>query len=225
MPIPVSRVRRRDTHRFIQSKYSPKEESVLARIADDPEHLAQIFDFDNATNDRLLAEHQLLPGIGAEELVAGIPYASVVNASFTHAHPQGSRFAGPDRGAWYAAFEVRTSQAEVGFHKAVQLAEINRFFDDVTYDDYLADFNCDLHDLRDAPDQAVCLDPDSYVASQALAQELLESGSHGVVFPSVRRPKGTCVCCFRPALVTNVRKGPTYRFVWDGTPDPLITKL
>jgi len=113
----------------------------------------------------------------------------------------------------------------VGFYKAVQLAEINRFFDDVTYDDYFADFNCDLHDLRDAPDQAVCLDPDSYVASQALAQGLLESGSHGVVYPSVRRPQGTCVCCFRPALVTNVRKGPTYRFVWDGTPDPIITKL
>jgi hypothetical protein len=218
-------VRRRDTHRFIQSKYSPKEDSVLTRIADDAEHLAHIFDFDNATNDRLLAEHQLLPGISAQELVAGIPYASVVNASFTHAHPQGSRFAGPDRGAWYAAFEVRSSQAEVGFHKTVQLAEINRFFDDVTYDDYLADFNCELHDLRDAPGQTACLDPNSYVTSQALAQQLLESGSHGVVYPSVRRRKGTCICCFRPALVTNVRKGPTYRFVWDGQPDPTITKL
>lgn len=225
MPIPVSRVRRRDTHRFIQSKYSPKEDSVLTRIADDAEHLAHLFDLDNATNDRLLAEQQLLPGISAQELVTGIPYASVVNASFTHAHPQGSRFAGPDRGAWYAAFEVRTSQAEVGFHKTVQLAEINRFFDDVTYDDYLADFNCELHDLRDAPERVNCLDPDSYVASQTLAQELLESGSHGVIYPSVRRPKGTCLCCFRPALVTNVRKGPTYRFVWDGAPDPTITKL
>jgi hypothetical protein len=225
MPIPVSRVRRRDTHRFIQSKYSPKEDSVLTRIADDAEHLAHIFELDNATNDRLRAEHQLLPGISAQELVTGIPYASVVNASFTHAHPQGSRFAGPDRGAWYAAFEVRTSQAEVGFHKTVQLAEINRFFDDVTYDDYLADFNCDLHDLREATDHAACLDPNSYVASQTLAQELLASGSHGIVYPSVRRPKGMCICCFRPALVTNVRKGPTYRFVWDGNPAPTITKL
>jgi hypothetical protein len=225
MPIPSSRVRRRDTHRFIQSKHSPKEDSVLTRIANDAKHLADIFDFDNATNDRLLAEYQQLPGISAQELVTGIPYASVVNASFTHAHPQGSRFAGPDRGAWYASFEVRTSQAEVGFHKAVQLAEINRFFDDVTYDDYLADFDCDFHDLRDAQGRAASLDPNSYVASQTVAQELLESGSHGVVYPSVRRPKGTCVCCFRPALVTNVRKGPTYRFVWDGTPAATITKL
>lgn len=225
MPIPVSRVRRRDTHRFIQSKYSPREDRVLTRIANDAGHLAHIFDFDNATNDRLLAEHDLLPGISAHELVTGIPYASVINASFTHAHPQGSRFAGPDRGAWYAAFETRTSQAEVAFHKTVQLAEINRFHDDVTYDDYVADFDCDLHDLRNAPGHAACLDPNSYVASETLAQALLQSGSHGIVYPSVRRPRGTCIACFRPALVTNVRKGPTYRFVWDGTPTPVITKL
>ena len=225
MPIATSRVRRRDTHRFIQSKYSPKEDSVLTRIADDADHLAHIFDFDNATNDRLLAERDLLPGIGAQELVAGIPYASVVNASFAHAHPQGSRFAGPDRGAWYAAFEVRTSQAEVAFHKAVQLAEIDCFVDDITYDDYLADFDCDFHDLRNAPDQAACLDPDSYVTSQTLAADLLQSGSHGIVYPSVPRPKGTCLACFRPALVANVRKGPTYRFIWDGAPAPTITKL
>jgi hypothetical protein len=89
----------------------------------------------------------------------------------------------------------------------------------------LADFNCDFHDVRSASENEDCLDPNSYVASQTLALELLESGSHGIVYPSVRRPKGTCVCCFRPALVTNVRKGPTYRFIWDGTPTPAVTKL
>src|SRR6516162_4585709 len=67
MTIPTSRVRRRDTHRFIQSKYSPKEDSVLTRIADDASHLAHLFELDNATNDRLRAEHQLLPGISAQE--------------------------------------------------------------------------------------------------------------------------------------------------------------
>ncbi|HEY1984265.1 MAG TPA: RES family NAD+ phosphorylase [Terracidiphilus sp.] len=225
MPLHLARIRRHNTHRLIQSKYSPKENSVLVLIANDGDHLAQIFDFDNATNDRLLAEHQLLPGISAQELVAGVPYASVVNAAYTHAQPEGSRFNGPDRGAWYASFDVRTSQAEVAFHKAVALAEINRFVDDVTYDDYLADFNCDFHDVRSGSGHSACLDPNSYIASQTLAQRLLESGSQGIVYPSVRRAKGTCVCCFRPALVTNVRKGPTYRFTWDGKPTPAITKL
>ncbi len=218
----TSLVRRNDTHRLIPSKYRDDGSSVLARIADDDRHLADIFDLDNATNDRLLAENELLPGIGVHELLFGVPYYRIVNAGFTHAHPLGSRFNGPDRGAWYAAFEVRTAQAEVAFHKTVQLAEVGRFEDDVTLDDYLADFSGEFHDLRDASAFTECLDPDSYVPSQALAERLLEAGSLGIVYPSVRRAGGTCLACFRPALVMNVRKATTYRFRWSGNPTPTI---
>lgn len=218
-------IRRSDTHRLIPSQYSDSGDSVLARIARDSEHLADIFDMDNATNDRLLAENELLPGIGIGELVFLIPYASIINAAFTHSHPLGSRFNAPDRGAWYAAFEVETAQAEVGFHKTVDLAEIDRFEDDVTYDDYLADFKAEFHDLRDVSAFAEYLNPDSYVASQALAERLLASGSLGIVYPSVRRPPKTCIACFRPALVTNVRKGRAYRFAWEGKPTPTISLI
>ena len=123
---------------------------MLAAIADDDAHLQAIFELDAATNDRLLAGQSRLPGIGPEELVFGVPNAAVVNASFCHAHPLGARFSGPDRGAWYAGFDLATSQAEVAFHKTVQLAEIDRFDDSVTYDDYLADFSASFHDLRRA---------------------------------------------------------------------------
>lgn len=224
LPLPAtSLVRRNDTHRLIPSQYRDGGRSVLASIAGDESELADLFDLDNATNDRLLAENDLLPGIGVHELLFGVPYYRIVNASFTHAHPLGSRFNAPDRGAWYAAFEVRTAQAEVAFHKTVHLAEIGRFEDDVTFDDYRADFSCELHDLRRAPAFAASLDPDSYVASQTLAVRLLEAGSLGVVYPSVRRTGGTCLACFRPALVMNVRKGTTYRFRWSGRPAPVVT--
>lgn len=216
-------VRRNDTHRLVPSQYRDGGRSVLASIAANDAELADLFDLDNATNDRLLAENDLLPGIGVHELLFGVPYYRIVNASFTHAHPLGSRFNSPDRGAWYAAFEVRTAQAEVAFHKSVQLAEIGRFDDDVTFDDYHADFSCELHDLRSSPVFAACLDPDSYVSSQALAERLLDSGSLGVVYPSVRREGGTCIACFRPALVMNVRKGRTYRFRWSGRVTPTVT--
>jgi RES domain-containing protein len=224
-PPVTSRVRRNDTHRLIHSKYSADGSSVLAGIADSDAHLADIFDLDNATNDRLRAENELLPGIGVRELLFGVPYYRVVNAAFTHAHPLGSRFNGPDRGAWYAAFETRTAQAEVAFHKTVQLAEIGRFDDDVTFDDYLADFSGEFHDLRGPDDWADCLDPDTYVQSQALAERLLDGGSLGIVYPSVRRAGGTCLACFRPALVMNVRKGTTYRFRWGGQPTPTIATV
>ena len=221
----TSLVRRNDTHRLIHSKYSDDGSSVLARIADSDGHLADIFDLNNATNDRLRAENDLLPGVVVRELVFGVPYYSVVNAAFTHAHPLGSRFNGPDRGAWYATFETRTAQAEVAFHKAVQLAEVGRFEDDVTFDDYLADFSGEFHDLRGSKDWTDCLDPNTYVQSQALADRLLDSGSLGIVYPSVRRAGGTCLVCFRPALVMNVRKGTTYRFRWSGHPTPTIATV
>ena len=225
MNIPTSRLRRNNTHRLIPSKYSAGDESVLTRIADHAAHLADIFAFDDATNDRLLAENRQHEGIGVRELAFGFRYASIVNASFVHAHPLGGRFNGPHRGAWYAGFELSTSQAEVTFHKTLQLAEIRRFVDVVTYDDYQADFNAEFHDLRNLRGSKAYLDPNSYMESQLLAENLLASGSSGVVYPSVRKLDGTCICCFRPALVTNVRKGATYEFRWDGQPAPKIRKL
>ncbi len=198
-------------------------DSVLAALAEDDEQLRAIFELDAATNDRVLAEQQLLPAIGVEELVFGVPNASVINASFCHAHPLGSRFNGPDRGAWYAGFALETAQAEVAFHKTVQLAEIDRFEDSVTYDDYLADFSASFHDLRHARGFRDCLKPNSYVASQALAERLFAADALGIVYPSVRHEGGTCIACFRPALVGNVRRAKTYRFTWDGSTEPTIT--
>jgi RES domain-containing protein len=224
-PPGTSLIRRNDTHRLIHSKHSDDGSSVLARVAESDGHLADIFDLDNATNDRLRAENDLLPGIGVRELLFGVPYYRVVNVAFTHAHPLGSRFNGPERGAWYAAFEIKTAQAEVAFHKTVQLAEIDRFEDDVTFDDYLADFSGEFHDCRGPDDWVDCLDPDTYVPSQALAERLLDGGSLGIVYPSVRRAGGTCLVCFRPALVMNVRKGTTYRFRWSGHPTPTIAAV
>lgn len=224
----VTLIRQYDTKRLVPSKYAPDGASALARIADDDEHLRDIFDLDHATNERLLGEHDLLPGIGIDELVSGMPYAHIVNAAYCHAHPLGSRFNGPDRGAWYAAFDLETAQAEVAYHKAIELAEVGWAQDEeISYDVYLADFSAQMHDVRRDDRFTDCLAPDSYVASQALAQRLLADGSLGIVYPSVRRARGVCLACFRPALVMNVRKSDTYRFEWQGgaAAEPTIRRV
>lgn len=209
-----------NTHRLIPSKHSGR--GVLSRIADDDAHLDDLFILDDATNDRLQGETDALHGIGRDELVAAIPYASVINATFCHAAPEGGRFNGPDRGAWYAGIELETSQAEVAFHKGRHYLEIGWEKEDtVNYDDYLANFDADFYDIRGDAAFAACLDPNSYYASQGLTLELLAAGAYGVVFPSVRAPNGTCLVCFRPALVGNVRLSKTWTFVWHGsTKDP-----
>lgn len=209
-------VRERDTHRLVPAKYR-EADSVLTRISADAADLHAVFDLEQITNERLLAEHQRLPAVGPHELVFGVPSYHVINAAFCHPHPLGARFSGPDRGAWYAAFELLTAQAEVAFHRSIELAEIDWRADEVaTYDDYLADVSGAFHDLRRDRRFAACLDADSYKIAQALGQRLLDRGSLGVVYPSVRRKGGTCLACFRPAVVSNVRRDQQYAFTFSG---------
>jgi RES domain len=201
-----STIRQDNTHRLIPSRAGDR--SVLQRLADDDARLEELFELDGATNDRLLGEANLLPGISVHELLFGVPHAHIVNAAFCHAHPSGSRFSGPQRGAWYAAFDLATARAEVTFHKRQELLEVGwQEPETFTFDDYRADFRADFHDIRADAGHAGALDPLSYAVSQRLAADLLAAGSAGVIYPSVRKAKGTCLACFRPALVTNVRKG------------------
>ena len=214
--LPTSLIDKRDTHRLIPAQYADGGVSVLARLTDDEEILEGIFELDNATNDRLLAESRLSPGVDARELVFGIPSYRIINAAFCHPSPGGSRFNSPDRGAWYASYELATSQEEVAYHRQLWLEETAWEEEDTAeYVDYLADFRVEFHDLRnhdlrESKEYADCLSPTSYAASQALAARLLELGSAGIVYPSVRRRGGTCIACFRPVLVVHVRKGYVY---------------
>ncbi|QOY96646.1 RES family NAD+ phosphorylase [Massilia sp. UMI-21] len=221
----ITLLRQYDTCRLIPSRFADVEDSVLAPLAENNEVLRDLFDLDNATNERLRGESGMLPGIGMDELVFGVPNFRIINAAYTYARPEGSRFNDGERGAWYCAFAAETALSEVIFHKTVEYAEIQRFDDSVSYQMLLADFSAGFHDLRGHDAYQSCLDPDSYIASQALAAELLEQGSMGVIYPSVRDPNGTCLACFRPALVGNVRKAQTYRLTWAGSPQPAVEIL
>ncbi|MHB8412728.1 MAG: RES family NAD+ phosphorylase [Candidatus Acidiferrales bacterium] len=202
----VSRLLQDDTHRLIPSAYD--EETVLGRLTTNSGELNALFELEGATNERLLGEAGLLPGITVRELVFGVSYSHIVNAAFTHVKRSGSRFNGPERGAWYAGFSLETAGIEVAFHKSEELREINwQEKETFLYADFLSDFRGEFHDVRGDSGFAKCLDPNSYTASQKLARELLDTGSAGVVYPSVRHSGGTCIACFRPALVNNVRKG------------------
>lgn len=209
MPPRATRLDRDNTHRLIPARYA-EEKSVLSRIIQKEAHLADLFELDGATNERLLGEANLLPGITVHELVFGVPNFHIINAAFTHPNPQGGRFNTPDRGAWYAAFELDTSQAEVAHHFGEALREINWQHEEIaTYREFLADFHASFHDIRGDKKYASTLKPDSYTAAQKLARDLLHRGSAGIVYPSVRHHGGTCIACFRPALVSNVREGVT----------------
>ncbi len=104
--VPITDVDLEDTHRLIPAKYS-RSGTVLSRLTDNEQMLDELLEIDGATNDRLLGEEGLLPGIGVHELVYGVDYAHIVNAAFTHAAPDGGRFNSSERGAWYAGLRTR----------------------------------------------------------------------------------------------------------------------
>lgn len=180
---------------------------MLARIANEEAHLAVILDLDHATNERLFAERERAPGIGVNQSFFGVPCCRIGNAAFTHSHPLGSRFNGPDRSVWYAAFEGKTLQADVAFHNTLRLADIGLFEDEVMFDEYISGFSGEFHDLRARAAFRDFPDADSHVASQRLAERLLEAGSLRIVYLSDRVRIGTCPACFRPALVDSVCRG------------------
>jgi len=213
----VAELRATDTHRLIPSRYS-ESGTVLSRLDMDEGGLGDLMELDGATNDRLLGEEGLLPGIGVHELLYGVRYAHIVNAAFTHAGPGGGRFNNSGRGAWYCGVERETSITEVAFHKLRQLEEVDWPEEEVgTFDDYLADFATEMHDIRSPKPQyrrylKAGPIPECYAESQQLAAALLAERSNGLVYPSVRHKGGTCIVCFRPTLVYNVRRGKRLEF-------------
>lgn len=209
-----------DTHRVVPSKDSSSG-TVLAELAEkeEEEFVQDLVSIDAATKTRLRADEGWLPGISVHELVYGFSSATIVNAAFTHASPLGGRFNTGERGAWYAGVETETSIAEVAFHRLRDLEEVSWSEEETsTCDDYLADFHAEFESLfgKRARDYAGYLKsgpiPECYAPSQRLASALIAQGSNGIVYPSVRSPRGTCVVCFRPALVNHVRRAGRFQF-------------
>jgi hypothetical protein len=220
---PLSRVRWTAASRVIPSRYPSV--GVFDRIVS-PEDLEALVELEAWTNDRLSAQLGLLHTIPPDEWVMGEPMATVVMAAFCHPAPGGGRFSGPDRGAWYAARRVETALAESIHRRTLELSEVGHFDTRVQMRLYHADFNAMFHDLRGHPRRyAAYYEADSYVASQQLARELLDDGSNGVVYDSVRHPDGECLACFRPPLVKKVRVAAHYEFRWEGTPEPRVRRL
>lgn len=220
---PLTEVRLVDTCRLVPSRYPVS--GILDTVAT-PDDLPFVFELESWTNDRISTELGILYRIPPEEWVLNRPMASVIMAAFCHPRPDGGRFNGPDRGAWYAGLSLDTVHAEVIYHRTAELAEIGVFETRVQERLYLANFDSSFHDIRaDTPENAPYHSPASYAASQALSRELRAAGSNGLLYRSVRHPGGECIACFRPPLVSDVRSSTHFEYRWEGKREPTILRL
>ncbi|MGQ0664476.1 MAG: RES family NAD+ phosphorylase [Pseudomonadota bacterium] len=227
MHLPTVDLVRRDTVRLISTERL--KDPVLLPLAANFGALADLASIESATDGRVWAQDRGLPDLDPRELIFGRPKHTLINAAFTQPRHGGNRFNDDDRGAWYCAFEGDTALSEVAYHLTRELEAIARFDNTTDYAELFADFVGSFHDLRGADrDREACLQPDpaiGYAAGQSLAKQLrTQEASNGIVYPSVRKPGGTCLVAFLPDLVQNLRQGGTWRLEWLGTLDPNITR-
>ncbi|MGI8991939.1 MAG: RES family NAD+ phosphorylase [Bryobacteraceae bacterium] len=220
---PAATIHFKDTHRLVSTRFPTV--GILDAVAS-PDDLRRVFELHAWTNDRISGELGYLHVFSRSEWVSGRPYSSVIMATFCHPRVDGSRFNGPDRGAWYAARSLETAHAETVHHRTTELSEIGFFETRVQLRLYLADFDAVFHDIRaPIPENEPYHDPASYAASQGLGRRLLDEGANGITYRSVRHPGGECLSAFWPKLIENVRIAAHFEYRWEGTPSPTIHRL
>lgn len=225
MTLPVTDIAEPNTVRLIPS--GRLKEPALSALVSTHGDLSDLAELESVTNDRLIAETTGMPELRREDLIFSRTYRTYINAAFAHTRPGGNRFNSEHRGAWYSAFDVETSLAEVAFHLTRELRNIGRFENKTDYTELFAGFIGPFHDLRNSTEHQDCLNPNpalGYRAGQALAAQIIAQGGNGLLYPSVRHPGGTCLVAFHPHLVQNVRQGDIWQLEWAGEPTPSIRK-
>ena len=163
-----------------------------------------------ATNDLIRGEERGLIGISPYELLYGISNAHVVNACFTHASRDGSRFNDHTRGAWYAADRIEASIAEVVYHKRRRLSDLivprgpnaRPAGDSATYEDWLAEFRATFHVLDPRQSSPNISSPNRFRIATPPRKRWRATFFITVrmvsAYPSVRHAGSWCIACFRP---------------------------
>jgi RES domain len=195
--------------RIIRSIFPPID---LFEDVADPRDWPLIIAAEQKTNPRLV------DAIGALDLVpsarrVGGQGAGYLMAPFTHASPdRASRFSAGLPGVLYAGDSFDVALAETVFHHGIFMAKTNEQPGWTSqFREIVLTVEARLHDLRGVP-----RNPSNYDEDQALGAELRAAGSDGVVYQSVRWPKGECVGLFYPDCARNAVQGRHLDYHWDG---------
>jgi hypothetical protein len=222
--IPVVRTSFARTVRLVTS--ARLRAAVLADLVDESE-TAALAEIEGATSQRLLAEDSSAFGIGRNDLVHGVPFASFINASFAYFKPGEPNRFNFDRGAWYCALDVDVCFAEVSWHMTEFLARAGRYHAIVEYAELFASLAGEFYDMRGMVDHPA-LHPDpafGYPEGNKIALAARVKGLNGVIYPSVRKPGGICIAAILAHAVQSVAQGGLFRMVWSGSPTPVVERL
>lgn len=199
------------SYRVVSSRYPTV--SVYDRITD-AKNFQAVLELEALTNPRAREEAGDYRKIRPEDAAIG-PRSTPIMASFAYSGE--SRFCEGSYGVYYAAHEEETAIAESRYRTEQFLRATNEPSIDVDKRMYRARIRGDYDDLRARSKRSKLYDPNSYDASQAYARALYERNRvDGIVYNSVRRSGGQCICAFRPRLISDCRIAAYLQFRWDG---------
>ncbi|WP_421707173.1 RES family NAD+ phosphorylase [Algihabitans sp.] len=212
---PLTRVDWPKTHRIIRSRFPPID--LFEDIAD-PADWDAIASAESKTNPRLAESIGLLDLVPPARRVSG-EGATWLMAPFVHVSPdRSSRFSDGSYGVYYAGDRFEVALFETIHHHGrfmAATAQAPGWTSD--FRELVGAIDRELHDLRESATWSDCLDPDDYGPPQALGTRLRADGSNGLVYPSVRYPKGACIAVFWPDLMTIPLQARHLSYHWDGS--------
>lgn len=214
--LPVSAVHWPAAVRIIRSIFPPVD--LFEDIAD-PADWPLLVAAEMKTNPRLVESIGNLDLVPPHRRVSG-PGASYLMAPFTHVSAdRKSRFSDGAFGVLYVGDRFEVAVMETIHHHAAFMARTAEPPGWTSqFREIVVDVAADLDDLRgDDRRFAAYLDPDDYRSGQQLAAVLRETGSEGIVYPSVRCRDGVCAGLFYPDLARNPVQGRHLDYHWNGT--------
>lgn len=211
--IALRRVRWVDACRIVPTRYPSV--NLFDRVASAADFDA-LYALEAMTNERAREDLGEVARVPPEQRLYG-PGSGPIMAAFTHVNPLGSRFSDGRYGMFYAARDRATALAETRFHHARFMAATQQPPAHLPMRLYSVQIDATLHDLRPAGSVPPAVyDPDSYAASRALGSQLQAQGSAGVVYRSVRQPRGQCVGLFQPRGAQHCVHAAYLLYAWDG---------
>ena len=219
----VARISWPRTWRVIRAIFPPI--ALFEDIAD-PADWEAIASAEAKTNPRVAESVGMLDLVPPARRVSG-PGASWAMAPFVHATPdRPSRFSDGRYGVYYAGSHPEVAIFETIHHHGRFMAATRQGAGWTSeFRELVGSVDAELHDIRDDPAFAACLDPDDYGHAQALGARLRGTGADGIVYPSVRWRRGSCIAAFWPDVVGVPRQARHFAYHWDGQRVDLVREL
>jgi RES domain-containing protein len=208
------------TYRLINSRFPTV--GPFDMVAD-VDAVASLLELESFTNDRLNDVLGRLGRVPREDIIIGVPTATLAMGAFLHGHA--GRFNGPELGAWYAALSVKTAIEETLFHHTRRLSlSATGFPNSMEMRELISRPTADLTDIRDV-DAPHLYHRNDYTRSQRFGADTRDRRNDGIIYRSVRHNGGICLVLFKPRLIVPITQGDHYQYDWSKDGQPSVHRL